>query len=32
MNYASTNNQSDEKLFMMQHMTNLIIRGVNNSV
>jgi hypothetical protein len=32
-NYASTNNQGDEKLFVMQHMTNSMIGGVlNNNV
>ncbi len=27
-NYASTNNQGDEQLFVMQHMANSMIRGV----
>jgi hypothetical protein len=30
-NYASINNQGDEQLFMMQHMVNLMIRGVSNN-
>jgi len=27
-NYASTSNQDDEQLFVMQHMANSMIRGV----
>ncbi len=30
-NYASTSNQSDEQLFMMQHMTNSMIGGVSDN-
>ncbi len=30
-NYASTSNQGDEQLFVMQHMTNLMIRGVSDN-
>ncbi len=30
-NYASTSNQSDEQLFVMQHMANLMIGGVSNN-
>jgi hypothetical protein len=30
-NYASTNNQGDEQLFMMQHMANSMIRGVSDN-
>jgi len=29
--YASTSNQGDEQLFVMQHMANLMIRGVSNN-
>ncbi len=32
-NYASINNQSDEQLFVMQHMANPMVGGVlNNNV
>ncbi len=30
-NYASTNNQSDEQLFVMQHMANSMIGGVSDN-
>ncbi len=30
-NYASINNQSDEQLFVMQHMTNSMIEGVSDN-
>jgi hypothetical protein len=30
-NYASINNQSDEQLFVMEHMANLMIGGVSNN-
>jgi hypothetical protein len=30
-NYASTSNQSDEQLFVLQHLTNLMIGGVSNN-
>ncbi len=30
-NYASTSNQGDEQLFMMQHMANSTIGGVSNN-
>jgi len=30
-NYASTNNQGDEQLFVMQHMANSMIGGVSNN-
>jgi len=30
-NYASTSNQGDEQLFVMQHMVNSMIRGVSNN-
>jgi hypothetical protein len=30
-NYASTSNQVDEQMFMMQHMANSMIGGVSNN-
>jgi hypothetical protein len=30
-NYASTSNQGDEQLFVMQHMENSMIRCVSNN-
>jgi len=30
-NYASTNNQGDEQLFVMQHMVDSMIGGVSNN-
>jgi len=30
-NYASTSNQGDEQLFMMQHMANSMIGGVSDN-
>jgi hypothetical protein len=30
-NYASTSNQGDEQLFMMQHMANSMIEGVSDN-
>ncbi len=30
-NYASTNNQGDEQLFVMQHMANSMIGGVSDN-
>jgi len=30
-NYASTSNQGDEQLFVMQHMATSMIRGVSNN-
>jgi hypothetical protein len=30
-NYASTSNQGDEQLFVMQHMVNSMIGGVSNN-
>jgi hypothetical protein len=30
-NYASTSNQGDEQLFVMQHMANSMIGGVSNN-
>jgi hypothetical protein len=30
-NYASISNQGDEQLFVMQHMTNSMIRGVSDN-
>jgi hypothetical protein len=30
-NYASTSNQGDEQLFVMQHMENSMIGGVSNN-
>jgi hypothetical protein len=30
-NYASTRNQGDEQLFVMQHMANSMIEGVSDN-
>jgi len=30
-NYASTSNQGDEQLFVMEHMANSMIRGVSDN-
>jgi hypothetical protein len=30
-NYASTNNQGDEQMFVMQHMANSMIGGVSDN-
>ncbi len=30
-NYASTSNQGDEQLFVMQHMANSMIRGISDN-